>query len=377
LSMKTRRRLQKGSITLIAGVWYVRYYAGPKASRRMVRHRLADKSDKFHSASCLPVRQLAQRHMSAVNEGLGAEALSPKIKEFFEGQYMPWVERAKKHSTRLSYKNIWEQHLEKHFGEARLDEYETLAATTFLTKLAEKYNRNTIAHVRSSMSGIFTFAGRRGLIKTNPIHFAEPEIDPQEVPETSSYSVREVEDMISALKDSPDAALVVALCGFLGTRPSECAAIKWSDIDSEFIHLRRGLVRGKIDDLKTKGSVRDLPIIDPVRILLELQPTSTNGWLFENQAGGPRDLKDMVRKVIRPAILKWNAGHGEKLEWRSLYAFRRAASSTLWSLTKSVEASQLLLGHTTPNVTMRHYLKANKSALTAGLKQLEDALRRP
>lgn len=224
------------------------------------------------------------------------------------------------------------------------------------------------------MSGIFTFAGRRGLIKVNPIHFAEPEVDPQDVQETTSYSVREVEDMISALCSHPDAQLVIALCGFLGTRPSECAAIKWSDIDSEFIHLRRGLVRGKIDDLKTKGSVRDLPIIEPVRILLELQPPSTNGWLFENKNGGPRSLHHMVRLVIRPAIAKWNETHDEKLEWRSLYAFRRTASSTLWSLTKSVEASQLLLGHETPNVTMKHYLKANKSALAAGLKQLEASL---
>jgi integrase len=361
---------------LIAGVWYVRYYTGPKTSRRMVRHKLADKSDKFHSASCLPIRQLAQRHMAAVNESITPETLSPKIKDFFEEQYMPWVQKAKKHSTQMSYRQIWDQFLEKHFQETRLDEYETLTATTFLTRLAEKYNRNTIAHVRSSMSGIFTFAGRRGLIKVNPIHFAEPEVDPQDVPETSSYSVREVEDMISALKDHPDAQLVIALCGFLGTRPSECAAIKWSDIHSEFIHLRRGLVRGKVDDLKTKGSVRDLPIIEPIRILLELQPPSTNGWLFENQAGNPRDLKDMVRKVIRPAIDKWNAEHSEKLEWRSLYAFRRTASSTLWSLTKSVEASQLLLGHETPNVTMTHYLKANKSALATGLKMLEESLRK-
>jgi integrase len=139
--------------------------------------------------------------------------------------------------------------------------------------------------------------------------------------------------------------------------------------------LRRGLVRGKVDDLKTKGSVRSLPIIDPIRILLEQQSRSTNGWLFENQAGGPRDLKDMVRKVIRPAIAAWNETPDEKLEWRSLYAFRRTASSTLWSLTKSVEASQLLLGHTTPDATMKHYLKANKSALAAGLKMLENNLK--
>jgi hypothetical protein len=45
------------------------------------------------------------------------------------------------------------------------------------------------------------------------------------------------------------------------------------------------------------------------------------------------------------------------------------------ALTKSVEVSQLLLGHTTPNVTMKRYLKANKQALTDGLKMLEENLK--
>jgi integrase len=343
----------------------------------MVRHKLAEKSDKFHSASCLPIRQLASRHMAVVNEDLGMDELSPKIKDFFETQYMPWVEKSKKHSTRANYADIWKSHLEKHFGETRLKDYKTVTASLFLTKLSEKYSSNTMKGIRNLMSGIFTFAGRRGLIEVNPIHFAGSEINPQPVPPTQSYSVRELEDMISALVDSPQAQLVIALCGFLGTRPSECAALQWSDIDQDFIHLRRGMVKHVIDDLKTAGSVRDLPIIEPIRTLLALQPTPHGTWVFQNRYNeNPRDLGDMVRLVIRPAILKWNLENPSRtIVWKGLYALRRTASSTLWSLTKSVEASQLLLGHVSPIVTMGHYLKADKSALTDGLKQLEDSLK--
>jgi hypothetical protein len=48
--------------------------------------------------------------------------------------------------------------------------------------------------------------------------------------------------------------------------------------------------------------------------------------------------------------------------------------TTRWFFTKSVEASQLLLGHVSPIVTMGHYLKANRQALTDGLTMLEESL---
>jgi integrase len=81
----------------------------------------------------------------------------------------------------------------------------------------------------------------------------------------------------------------------------------------------------------------------------------------------------MVRRAIKPAIEKWNAERDEKIEWRSLYALRRTAASLLWSLTGSVEASQQVLRHATPAVTMRHYLKPDRSRMVEGLKMLAEA----
>jgi hypothetical protein len=39
--------------------------------------------------------------------------------------------------------------------------------------------------------------------------------------DTESYSLREVEDMISALESEPDCRHLISLCGLLGLRPSE------------------------------------------------------------------------------------------------------------------------------------------------------------
>jgi hypothetical protein len=70
-------------------------------------------------------------------------------------------------------------------------------------------------------------------------------------------------------------------------------------------------------------------------------------------------------------IKKWNAEHEDKIAWKSLYALRRTAASLLWGLTGSVEASQQVLRHQSPAVTMRHYLKADKTELLRGLRLLE------
>jgi integrase len=90
------------------------------------------------------------------------------------------------------------------------------------------------------MSGLFSAACNRGLIATNPIR--ETRIDTRMKPPkpTESYSLREVEDMISALKDRPDLQLLVALCGFLGLRPSEASGLAWDCVDLTTGHCTSG-----------------------------------------------------------------------------------------------------------------------------------------
>jgi hypothetical protein len=166
------------------------------------------------------------------------------------------------------------------------------------------------------------------------------------------------------------------------------------DLDQRVIHLRRSVVRNIVSDqLKTDHASASLPLISVVTEVFKthrdlqrkawtadadgqavsIEPT----WVFQNSAGKPLDLKDLVRKRIRSAIAKWNANHAEQSQivWKSLYALRRSASTFLWQLTGSVEASQLLLRHRTPNVTISHYLKSDRSALVKGLKLLEEKMR--
>ncbi|MFZ0798294.1 MAG: tyrosine-type recombinase/integrase [Terriglobales bacterium] len=173
---------------------------------------------------------------------------------------------------------------------------------------------------------------------------------------------------ISALKDRPDLQLLVALCGFLGLRPSEASGLAWDcvDLTTGQLHIRRGVVRNVVGDLKTEGSSASLPLIEPVGSLLELvRKAGARTWVFENSAGKPADLKAVVWRFIKPAIEKWNSEHEKEnqIRWLGLYGLRRSAASLLWSLTGDTQASQLLLRHSSPQTTIKHYLTVDRSKL--------------
>jgi len=395
-----RRRLQKGSLTLRSGTWYARYYITKNGQRKMHSHKLAIKDDLHYAKNAKALRQKLAAHMVDVNAKADHETQDekkpPTIGEFWEKTYYPWVEANKRHSTHYSYGQIWNQFIRDHVKGHTLAGYRTSDASKFLTGLAEQgYGRNTISHVRSSLSGCLSHAVNLGLIDTNPVAAAKSLSKAKAPGKTESYSLLEIENLVTCLKDDPECQLLIMLCGFQGLRPSEAQALGWDcvDLDQGVIHLRRSVVRNIVSDLlKTDHAMASLPLIGPVRDLFKahrsaqrkawtadvhgqsvsIEPT----WVFQNSAGKPLDLKDLVRKRIKPAIAKWNVSHAEQSQimWKSLYALRRSASSFLWQLTGSVEASQLLLRHRTPNVTISHYLKADRSGRVKGLKMLEQEI---
>jgi integrase len=87
---------------------------------------------------------------------------------------------------------------------------------------------------------------------------------------TEHYNWEETKNIIAALVDHVDCQLIVALACFLGLRPGEIAGLRWEDFDSQEVHIRRSVVRGKIGTPKTVESLAPIPLIDPVRIPLEL-----------------------------------------------------------------------------------------------------------
>jgi integrase len=292
----------------------------------------------------------------------------------------------KKPSTVRGYKQIWNQHLQAHFGKMTLQDYEPFMGTQFLQSLTGTQGKNTLKHIKALGSSIFKRAVIEQRIKVSPWHDVSMPDDVIESKTTPHYTLEEAENIISALVDHVDCQLVMALSCFLGLRPGEIAALRWEDFDTETVHIRRSVVRGIVDVPKTLESVATLPLIQQVKIPLILwrqkSGSQKEGYVFESRNGTPVDLHNLIARVIKPHVegktLCESCDKVQKksgMEWKTLYAGRRGAcTAVIESTNGNYAVAQALLRHKSMTTTLNVYKKAiTPEAFRNGMKLLEAA----
>jgi integrase len=364
---------QQGTIYEAANSFFVRYSTTIDGVKKRVSHKLCDRDAKHNSVDSPAVLALRDEHMVTTRRpGPPKPSNDTLITEYWEHKYLPFIKEQLKHSTVDGYVQIWNQFLKAHFTGRTLREYETHHGSQFLTEHAKTYGRRTVAHIRSLASGIFTAAINDGEIKFNPWSEVKTKIKPKAPPETKSYTLSELEEIVTLLKDRPDGQLIVCLAGMMGLRPSEIVGLTWQDVNTEArtLRVRQAVVRGVLGTTKTDVD-ECLPMIQPVIGLFELWREKSRiegvdpSWVFPNGAGNPINVLDYARAVLIPACGK---------KWKSLYAFRRGAASILTQLTGNPIAASQLLRHKNISVTMTAYIKADRTALSNGMKLLEESL---
>jgi hypothetical protein len=73
--------------------------------------------------------------------------------------YLPWIAEQKRPSTAKGYRDIWEDHLKPLSEKVWLKDTRTYHVQGWLNQIgAGKLSRNTLKHVKSVISGVFTLA---------------------------------------------------------------------------------------------------------------------------------------------------------------------------------------------------------------------------
>src|SRR5581483_8733621 len=308
-------RHQRGYIYEAFCAFHVRYYVTEivegKPVKKQRSHRLCtkDRSTGHGSPAAMAVRSLCEDFMRTINE----QEQTPQhlsqdlmVVDFWEKVYLPYCEKEWKGtgmraSTVKGFKQVWNQHLKNHFGTITLQAYTADHARRFLSSLKTKQGKNTLKHIRALASAMFSEAIERNMRVDNPWHVKLPK-DCKESKATEHYTMEEAENLISALVDHVDAQLVLALSCFLGLGPAEIAGLQWGDVDKDWIHIRRNKPsHGKVGPPKTKERIAPVPIIDHVRVPLELwrgKAENPNGenWVIA-------DLPNMINRVIKPHVM--------------------------------------------------------------------------
>ncbi len=283
-----------------------------------------------------------------------------------------YLEHAKKElrwSTVHGYEKLWSQYLETELASLSLTKYRTADGYHFLSKLNPKLNRNSLAHVRSLASGLFSYAVNLGLIDRNPWHEVKSPKTRAPRPRIA-YTVKETIAILNATERT-DAKLFFALCAMLGMRPSEAAGVRWENVLETEVQVRQSVVKGHPDQLKTEQSNRELPLIEPVKSLMAAWRAkcgaASAGWLFTRSNGQPIEHSNFVKVYVKP--------FAEKVcpRWNGAYSGRHGAATVLFELTGDARAANQVLGNSPP-VVIKGYIKPSTAAGEAGLKLYEQAL---
>ena len=160
-------------------------------------------------------------------------------------------------------------------------------------------------------------------------------------------------------------------------RVNEVLALKWSDFDFDYLTLEvvRGVVHGRVSNVKTECSEDDLPL-DPAfaELMQDWQtrcPASEGNWVFPNPNTGTLYhaspiQQDYIRAAGREANLSRDIG------W---HTFRHAYRSFLDDAGAPVGVQQKLMRHAQVATTMNTYGNAQmQSKRTANTKVVEMVL---
>jgi integrase len=244
----------------------------------------------------------------------------------------------------------------------------------FILEQITKHNLKSKAwsNLRTIIRGVFLFAKKKGYTSISIVtYLAELDLSKKifnhekKADECVIYSQKEVSKMLQHIcgsKSLNDIAILFAM--YTGMRVGEIVALKWEDINNDFIHVNRTQIRynddcGKIiheirDFPKTEAGIRDVVIVPELRSVIKrlrsINPFTE--YLFEKNG-------ECIHKHSVCTRL-YNLCDRFGFERKGMHAIRRYYITKL--IDAGVEESIIIhqVGHTDFKTTKNHYYKNNK-----------------
>lgn len=307
----------------------------------------------------------------ATGEMAGLEAMFKKKerKTFAEVAENYMTERPHlKPSTKRGYSEILKNYLIPAFGSVSVDQISEEMIAKFQADISAVVSPTRTNNIMGPMRYILKACHRRKLIAENPSINVQPLRE--EPPTIDPLTVEELEKVLAAMK--PHQRPLFTCLAWTGARPDELFALHWTDIQFETneIQINKGRVRGAEGTPKTKTSNRTIPMFSIVKnVLIELKKERTQslaGYVFLNKHGQPYSRH--VDREWRTALKRAGIRH------RPAYQLRHTFASLC--LAKGLQPTWVakVLGHTTPQVTFKHYARFIDDASKINEKRMEDFL---
>lgn len=282
-----------------------------------------------------------------------------------------------------TYRNALERHIKPRVGSLRIRELTTARVEAFVRDVEQKHTVTTggkavttggptaARQARTVLSMMMDMAARYDAVTGNPVksskapkvrRAAVTALRPEDIQQLRAHMHSWVTDeRRPGPRRNPAVLDVLDVLIGTGLRPGEVLALRWQDVD-----LKAGVVtvegtvkRTKDAGLhrqerpKSAGSARTLVLpMFALEVLRRRRRESATqlGLVFANRDGGVWEPANVAR-IWRAA----RAGGWEHVELRHL----RRAVATLVERELGMDSAAAQLGHSSPEITRRHYVERN------------------
>jgi integrase len=226
----------------------------------------------------------------------------------------------------------------------------------FRGELGKLKNKNGVTISASRINHIMTplrmllaeAAERHGFVSPfrniKPLRLPKVDIQP--------FSLEEVNKILESVRKDWRPYLTTRF--FTGLRTGEINGLEWKHIDFErdLILVRQTIVKGKLENTKTDGSMREIAMVPAVRsALLEQRNLMAEEcrWVFGTRNGEPINLVNFTNRIWKP-LLRYLG-----LAQRRPYQTRHTAATLMLGSGENPEWVARTLGHVNTEMLFRVY----------------------
>lgn len=274
----------------------------------------------------------------------------------------PNVERV----TSVSYEQQLKNYILPVLGEMNLEDITPADVQKIFNNMGKRMKQESKNKVKTVLNQIFKMAMNDDIIAKNPLEAPSIRIKGEKSTPTVPYSVNEMRYMAEHLIDIQSgmdrAWLAISIS--LPLRPEEVLGLTWADVDevNGVFHIRNTVTHPARNEpefktyTKTAASIRDLAVSEELLSCLPVR-----GKPNEFVIGGKTPLTYMQVRRMRERIQRDIQFDGSITPRR----FRTTVATDISAQTHDLKLVQKMLGHSSPQMTLKHYDKGRSTTVDA------------